>query len=1000
VPNESTVDGMIFAQWKCRVLRHSSPGLRQPKLFMTTHSGPIHSHPLARLVFWVGFRVENVLASVAVAGIACVAVTAALLPATRLQAADRYYDVDPVTAPIDGGTANWSDANWKATADGTSGEAWTASDSAFLDAIVGSPTTTTITLGGSETATAVTFNAAGYTLTGGTLALAGSGATNWFTMNATGTIESALSVMRFKGSAEATISGGGALGGNRIVLGDSGDTTVTVRQTAGSVTTSDYMMIGGNNVANARGHYIMDGGSLQVSSGAYFGWGSATSSGTFTQNGGTVTIGGQGLQLGIGGGSGAYILNTGTLDSYFGANATTGGFTFGGDGTFKVAGGFTTQSGVTTTIASGATAKIDTNGQTVTWSNELSGPEAAGLTKSGFGTLNLNGNYTGTVTVERGLLQVRSATTLGSGTVTIPDVPLGTLASHGGAIDLNGFSFSNDFFVGDRSSGPADIGALHNSAVGTTSVLSGNVHIGGENYGGGAGDTVFQGVVSGGKVTHYAVYKQGAGTWTFANEANTFEGFWYQIGGTTEVKKLANINEASSLGQPTTSTNNQVRFGFNGSGGGRILYTGSSASTSDREFVLQGTTAAESNRIDASGSVAAATLTLTGNVTAGSGYTLALGGTNAGVNVYAGTIGNGTNLALLKDGSTTWRLTGSNTYSGATTVAAGVLSLGAPGALAGGGSLVFTGGTLQFTSGNTADYGARIKNSTSAVVIDTNGQSVTLAGGIDATNAGGLTKSGAGTLVLGGTNGYTGTTTVAVGRLAVNGSIVGGVTVQSGASLGGAGAIGGTIGGAGTVNPGNSPGILTAAAVDPTAGTDFVFEFSGTAPNYGDASASVNDVLRLTGSTPFTSALSSANTKTLFLNFTKAELAIGTTLEGGFFTDLQTDFTSLLNNQPWTNAGFQVYVRGDGSGTDNVLDGVGYYNWRNPAMFGWDQSLFLSTVPRTANFGGGSVEGQAMLLTIAVPEPSAWALALAGLACGGWALRRRRRAGRTGAQID
>jgi hypothetical protein len=253
-----------------------------------------------------------------------------------------------------------------------------------------------------------------------------------------------------------------------------------------------------------------------------------------------------------------------------------------------------------------------------------------------------------------------------------------------------------------------------------------------------------------------------------------------------------------------------------------------------------------------------------------------------------------------------------------------------------------------------------------------------------------------GTATIGGLVTATDGVQVTNANLTLSGTVQGDMALAAGTRLGGTGRINGTVSGAGTVNPGNSPGILTAAAVDPTAGTKFVLEFSGTAPNYGDASASVNDVLRLTDPTaPFTSALTSANTKTLFLNFTKAELTVGTgsilSLEGGFFTDLQTDFTSLLNNQPWNNAGFQVYVLGDGFGTDNSLNGQGYYNWRNPAMFGWEQSLFLSTVPRTADFGGDNVvAGQVMLLTVAVPEPSTYVMALAGVACGGYLVRRRR----------
>jgi hypothetical protein len=69
--------------------------------------------------------------------------------------------------------------------------------------------------------------------------------------------------------------------------------------------------------------------------------------------------------------------------------------------------------------------------------------------------------------------------------------------------------------------------------------------------------------------------------------------------------------------------------------------------------------------------------------------------------------------------------------------------------------------------------------------------------------------------------------------------------VQSGASLSGSGVVR-AISGAGSINPGNSPGILTAPAVDPSGGLSFDFKFTGLDPAYFDASSSGNDVLRLT----------------------------------------------------------------------------------------------------------------------------------------------------------
>lgn len=269
----------------------------------------------------------------------------------------------------------------------------------------------------------------------------------------------------------------------------------------------------------------------------------------------------------------------------------------------------------------------------------------------------------------------------------------------------------------------------------------------------------------------------------------------------------------------------------------------------------------------------------------------------------------------------------------------------------------------------------------------------------------GLKIAGNGTVALSGTTnvGFGKTLLVDGGKLLVNGVVnnaFGTVTVTAG-NLGGTGAINSSIRGNGLLNPGLSgtaSGILAATQLNPADGLDLAFVFSGTTPNYFNTANSTNDVLRLTANpqfvAPFAAPLTSANTKTLFLNFTKEQLTLGTgsvtALKGGFFTDANFDFTSLLNNQAWNNAGFQVYVLGDGNGTDNRLNGQGYYNWRNPAMFGWDQSLFMSTVAETADFGGGNVNGRVMLLTVAVPEPSTVVLAGIAMACCYAGLRRRR----------
>jgi len=127
--------------------------------------------------------------------------------------------------------------------------------------------------------------------------------------------------------------------------------------------------------------------------------------------------------------------------------------------------------------------------------------------------------------------------------------------------------------------------------------------------------------------------------------------------------------------------------------------------------------------------------------------------------------------------------------------------------------------------------------------------------------SGGLALSGS-LLELSGSNTYSGGTWVHSGRLVVDGSITAssGVTVNAGGSLGGSGLVA-ALGGSGSIDPGGSPGILTAPSLDPTAGLGFNFEFTQVGPpTWGNPAASGNDVLRLQNiTTPFTAALSSAN---------------------------------------------------------------------------------------------------------------------------------------------
>jgi autotransporter-associated beta strand protein len=373
-------------------------------------------------------------------------------------------------------------------------------------------------------------------------------------------------------------------------------------------------------------------------------------------------------------------------------------------------------------------------------------------------------------------------------------------------------------------------------ATGHQSAISGNLSLGGATRtftltrGSGTQDLAVSAVISG---------QGGAGLTEAGNgvlllsAANTYAGGATVNGGTLAV------DNGSALGTGTLSLNGGVLRG-NGTGltlanplnlGGNAVIGGTT------DLTLTGTA------------------TSVGNPPTGS-WTLTV--TNTGLTTLAGAIGqsSSSSLGLAKGGTGTLLLSGANTYSGGTTlnVGGGTLALGNAGAL-GSGGLTLNGGVLRgngtaltlanpltfsgdFTVGGNADLtftGPVMLAGGRRTLTVANTGLTTLAGGIGQTTLG-LTKAGPGILALAATEAYAGTTVINAGTLWVNGSLTSSaITVNAGATLGGAGTVGTVTVAGGVLSPGTtSPGILTAKGnVVFNTGSALAVALNGTAAGTG-----------------------------------------------------------------------------------------------------------------------------------------------------------------------
>lgn len=299
-------------------------------------------------------------------------------------------------------------------------------------------------------------------------------------------------------------------------------------------------------------------------------------------------------------------------------------------------------------------------------------------------------------------------------------------------------------------------------------------------------------------------------------------------------------------------------------------------------------------------------------------------GTNTFAGILGGTAANANNLALAKAGAGTLALTGSNAYSGGTSLTAGTLRVGNAFALgSASGSLAVNGGSLNL-NGFSVAVGALSGGAGGVITTSTNAGTATLttsvlsgtstyAGRIDNNGLGvvALVKEGSGWLDLSGSNTYGGLTTVSAGGLAVNGSLAGAVTVQSGATLGGSGTIEGAVSilAGGIIAPGNSPATLTVNDVFTLTDTSLLeFELNGLDMTIGggvnDLITGVTDltldgILNVTALAPFTSA--SVGMKWRLFSYSGSlvdnTLALGTmpTLSGGNSFSIDTSEAGQVN---------------------------------------------------------------------------------------------------------
>ncbi|WP_171471971.1 autotransporter-associated beta strand repeat-containing protein [Frigoriglobus tundricola] len=684
------------------------------------------------------------------------------------------------------------------------------------------------------------------------------------------TLTSGLTTTAATGHTLATVSGAGALdlnssGSFAITVADDPTLPVDARISTviqnGGITKSGTGVLALSGANTYAGATAVSAGALQVESDAALG----------TAAGGTTVAGG------------ASVFFTGPRN--VAENFSIAGTGAGALGALYGTSGSTALTGTVTLTANSQIGAA--NGSALTISGDIS--ESGGArnlsivqgTATGLTALGGTNTYSGGTTVASGTVQITNPAALGTGTVTVGD---GTATAGHLEIDLTGTNTVANTFAFNA---PITTGLQVNS--GTTTFTGGTTLNSDLGINESTGTSLkFAGDIGDGGQTK-GVTKDGTGTLIFA-AINIYTGTTFVDQGLLQLN-ASGVSVAGNVtvsGPGTAATveelqGNQIADGatVNLANAGATLdlngFDDTIASLSLTGSAV--TTGAGTLTVHAAGGIttlaSSQTATLSGRLAfdaANNFFTVAQGTTASGIDLSVSAVVSSF-ANIIKAGAGTMAFSGANTYSGGTNINAGVLAISTDtGAgtgvvnIQGTGTLDLSGGIAVANTLNVDSSGTAVRNSGGAntisgafnlgvdATIDTAASTTLSISSVvnDSSNGYGLTKTSAGTLELDAANTYSGATTVSAGTLRVNGSIAAstGVTVASGATLGGSGtAPAVTVSSAGTLAPGNSPGVLHTGALAFVSGATYSVALDGTTVGTQYDQTAVTGTVTLAGAT-------------------------------------------------------------------------------------------------------------------------------------------------------